>query len=111
MPFDEVRVGGHGLTHTQLVEPDDFSVAARSLVDMSHLQETVVWLVNQVTDDATHEWFGAVGWLWERFWDCNSDGALGLFRPSLGPPWGPQGGVARLQHEWGGCRGGLRQRA
>lgn len=50
MPFDENRVGGHGLTHTQLVEPDDFSVAARSLVDMSHLQETVVWLVNQVIE-------------------------------------------------------------
>lgn len=33
---------------TQLVAPDDFSVAARSLVDMSHLQETVVWLVNQL---------------------------------------------------------------
>ena len=48
MPFDEARVGGHGLTHTQLIEQDDFSVAARSLVDMSHLQETVVWLVNQV---------------------------------------------------------------
>jgi len=30
------------------VNVEDFNVAAKSLVDLSHLQETVVWLVNQL---------------------------------------------------------------
>ena len=78
---------------TQLVAPDDFSVAARSLVDMSHLQETVVWLVNQVFTSYT------ATVLYLSVLDLQSRCSLRSVRrgnASSQPPFEPQLGQIRL---------------